>query len=117
VEEHQGELNGIVRLTDFGLGLFVYDCIGKVPEKHVDFGIIPRTFPLRSQASQDKVSDTIQPDGSLMGEWSTEQGTSGTFLALKQDIPTEQTESANVSAAPAMVVAFEKQMRPRNVLC
>ncbi|AEB08782.1 hypothetical protein Desac_0911 [Desulfobacca acetoxidans DSM 11109] len=109
LEERDGQLSGLVHLTDFNNGLFIYDCVGQVYENQLDFEVKPRGFPELARVSPGKMTGTIQPDGSMTGSWSTEQGTAGTFLAFKQEIPAGQIVSAKISDAPAMVAFFEKQ--------
>jgi hypothetical protein len=114
LEDRLGELSGILRLTESSLGLFIYDCVGDVRDNHVDLETVPRVVPEGAQASHGKVGGTIRPDGSLMGEWSTEQGASGTLIAFKQNVPSGYTAGINTATAPAMVVSFERQTRVKS---
>lgn len=109
LKQQDGQISGILRLTDFNFGQFIYDCTGNIDDNRIQLHITPRAFPEAAQVSAGEVTGTIQPDGSLTGNWTTEQGTAGTFLAFKRDLPTGQVVSAATS--PVIVVSFEKQTR------
>jgi hypothetical protein len=111
IEDRLGKLSGILRLTESSLGLFVYDCIGDVRDNHVGLETTPRVVPEGVEASHGKVSGRIQPDGSLTGEWSTEQGASGTLIAFKRSVPSGHTAGLNAATAPAMVFSSERHTR------
>jgi hypothetical protein len=111
LEEKDGQLSGNIRLTDFNLGLSIFDCAGVIRDNNINLDITPRSFPEGSRIAPGKVVGAIQPDGSLTGHWSTELGTAGTFIAFKREIPSGQPIGVNTSASPAMAVSFEKQTR------
>jgi hypothetical protein len=111
LHDSAGQLTGLLSLTEPGAGLFVYDCTGEVNETRVTLRVSPRVVPDEAQASEGTARASIQPDGSLAGDWEMNRGTSGTFFARKQVLAQPVAARGGSSATPAMAVSFEKSTR------
>jgi len=99
------ELNGALTLQDVGLGVFIYDASGHAELNRISLNLTPRVFPEGSEVGIVNVTGSIQTDGSLSGDWSSEIGTHGNFIAFKQTLSslTSQTSTSLVA------ISYEKR--------
>ena len=77
----KNKLEGKVRLMDDAFGIVVYEAKGEAND-NVNLSLKPIQFPENIEIKDVKVTATLNEQGHLQGEWDSELGTGGTFLAF-----------------------------------
>ncbi len=112
LEDRQGKLEGILRLLDNSSELPTqYDCAGAVEENRIDLSIAPRVFPQDMQLLPGRAKGNILPDGSIAGEWQTEDGGEGTFVGVKHTGLVPQAVLSGGGAGSTMAMRYERGNR------
>jgi hypothetical protein len=85
--EQNSALRGTLRLNETGVGIAVYTITGAFDGQLLTLEGTPETKEGGAPLGQLKASGTLQPEGSIRGEWETTIETAGTFLLHPHNLP------------------------------
>lgn len=111
LENRDGTVSGKARLNDTTFGVCAFDLTGKFEDGELLLDFVPREVMPGVQLAPAKVRGTLQDDGSIKGEWQTDQGTAGTLVAVREQHVQQGLSSLDPQAAAATALAYEKATR------
>src|SRR5579864_6592419 len=111
MEQRDGKLSGQARLNDATYGVSAFDVKGETSDGHLVLDLVPREVLPGVQIAPAKVRGAVQDDHSIRGEWQTEQGTAGTFVAVREQQVQHGLNTFDPQAAGATAIAYEKTTR------
>lgn len=106
-----GEVSGSVRLNDVSHGVSAYEAVGTVADGQLLLELSPTEAMPGLVVTRAKMQGSIQPDGLLRGNWETELGTAGTFVAVREQQLQQGLNSFDPQAAAATAVLYEKNCK------
>jgi hypothetical protein len=108
IEQRDDKLSGQARLNDTRFGVCAFDLTGENSSGELVLDLSPKEVMPGVQITPAKVRGAVQKDGSIRGDWQTEGGTAGTFVAVREQQVQQGLNSFDPKAAAGTAVAYEK---------
>jgi hypothetical protein len=83
--------SGVLRLLDDRFGIAVYDVNGTFDGVTVEFEGKPKQAAEDVGLTSIRAKASLTPEGNLRGQWESEAGTGGTFVAFPHDTPHQES--------------------------
>ena len=107
LDENEGRVTGVARHNDPLFGLTVFDVVGEFGETLTLTGT-PTQIPQNVTVGSVEMKARITPEGTLTGEWSTDEGSAGTFVAYPHTGASLPIASTSAISAPEQLCTASK---------
>jgi hypothetical protein len=112
VQQTDTKLSGELNLNDSKYGIAVFDALGTIEADAITFLLTPRATSPGVEIKTATVRGIVEDDGTFRGQWETEGGTLGTFVAIQEDTSRQNLKATAVPSNPAVTATlFEKSTR------
>lgn len=110
IEQRDGKLSGRARLNDAAHGVSAFDAAGETTGGQLVLDLAPKEVMPGIAIAPAKVQGVLQNDGSIRGDWQTELGTAGTFVAVREQQIQQGLNSFDPQAAAATAILYERSL-------